>query len=325
MKSHSQNETSSEDVPVYTGGLISESDSDGTDDESCLENDQDTSNNTNDDAHSDTNNDSNNTYTHSGFGIPHNNGTNSDSESESKSESEIESGTLQITMKSGSASTELYSDVEISGDAHTECSGVTGMSGISGLEVEIEDPIMKQLMIMNQNFLMMKSTVSHSLGKIQIEVQNLQDEISELRDQVGLALPKTKKSDKMVDIRKNEIEIKKEIMMKYLNYAHLMADKQLFKYYYLNNKKCPIRKISSSIYEYWQDGNWHVDKHGEYITMAVGYNLRKCWLRLKPLEQNNDMEKELFLNIQSHIEKLSKDDYKKMLFKNIVEDLPADE
>ena len=179
----------------------------------------------------------------------------------------------------------------------------------------------KQLKILNQNFLILRSTMTQGIQNIKLNVQSLQDEIIDLRQHVEQSIPKSIKNSKMTDIKKNSITINREIMMKYINRPPLTADKQLFKYYYLNNKKSPIKKISPTIYEYWCDGSWHVDQRGKHIINVICYNLRKCWLRLEP---RKDVHKEIFLNIQSHINKLASVEYQNKLLRCISDELPQD-
>ena len=192
----------------------------------------------------------------------------------------------------------------------------------SDIELDDDDTknkLIKQLVIRNKNYLMLRSIFSKEVKNINMEIKNLQDEIIDLTEQLEIVVPKPKKVDKLMDVKRNDITIKKDIMLKYINHSHIAADKQLFKYYYLNNKNPPIRRVSVTVYEFWADGEWHIDQQGKKIIAIVAHNLRKCWLRLRPGE---DVDSDLFLSLQAHIEKLGKSDYHKILLQNITADLP---
>jgi hypothetical protein len=180
----------------------------------------------------------------------------------------------------------------------------------------------KQVYFMNQNFIMIRSLIKKGFEEMKTNIHGLQDELIDLKQQVDLTIPKSLKNTTMVEVKKNVIEIHRDVMMKYVNRQPLTADKQLFKYYYLNNKAPPIRKISPSIYEYWADGKWNLDKkRGKYVIEIIAYNLQKSWLRLQP---SDDVKKDLFLNIQAHIDKLCQSNYKSRLLRAITEELIQD-
>ena len=197
-----------------------------------------------------------------------------------------------------------------------ELEGVDSYDSNSGDELH---QMKKQLKILNQNFMIIRSAISNGMQNLKLEVQSLQDEIIDLRQQVDQSIPKSIKNSKMADLKKNDITINREIMIKYISRPPLTADKQLFKYYYLNNKNAPIKKLSPTIYQYWADGAWHTDLRGKYIIKTISHNLKKCWLRLRPREDVNEV---IFLKIQSHIDNLDKTEYQTKLLRSISQDLP---
>jgi len=178
------------------------------------------------------------------------------------------------------------------------------IASFSGDDMHI---LRKQLQLVNQNFSIFRTIMMKKIDK-------LSDEIIDLKKHVTIAVPKRNNSTKIEDIKKNHINIDTSIIMKYSRHSHLTSDRQLLKYFYLNNKQPPIKKISPTIYEYWCDNKWIVDNRGRHIMEVLGHNLQKCWLKLP----NNPNE--LFLNVQEHIKNLAKHDYQVSLLKLMSEE-----
>ena len=229
---------------------------------------------------------------------------NDDKDDEANNKDEIDKGDAKDENK-GDAKDENKDDK----DEDTIEIDESDAESFSGDETHI---LRKQLQLMNQNFLILRSTMTKNFDRLHEIIGSLKTEIVDLKRQINITIPKTNHSTKIEDIRKNSININIDVIKKYAGCAHLMADKQLLKYFYLNNKQPPIKKISPTIYEYWCGNKWNVDIRGRYIMDVLSYNLRKCWLRLRLHEH---ISNEIFLNVQAHIKNFDRGEYQVLLLK----------
>jgi len=80
----------------------------------------------------------------------------------------------------------------------------------------------------------------------------------------------------------------------------------------------PIRITGKRSYEYYENKQWIPDLYGHHIINTISLNMQNLFLQHNNLDE---FDRESFMLNQQFIYKLTDDKYKRLLFKNIVEEI----
>lgn len=179
-----------------------------------------------------------------------------------------------------------------------------------------ENEISLETLIKNQTdlILSLRNGLRNQLHKIENKIDVLCDRITILEKKHLNNLD----NGSYIEFVKDIISVNIDKVKEYIYLSDLEADKELIKYYYFNNEqgRPPIRKVTTTTFEYWADGKWNTDYYGQEITKILANNIRKCWLSIGI---DDGISQEVFLKINSHIQKFSTEKYMKSLFKIVQE------
>ena len=113
------------------------------------------------------------------------------------------------------------------------------------------------------------------------------------------------------NVRIEQFNINKEIILECLKMRSLEGDIKLFKILYLKDvtkEFYPLRYINKKEYQYMNDNLWHDDNNGTYIKdIILKKNIARCYLKVNTIDnvKNNDE----FIDNQQHISKLTEEKY----------------
>ena len=118
----------------------------------------------------------------------------------------------------------------------------------------------------------------------------------------------TKKTYK--DIRIEQFNMNKDIILECLRMHSLEGDVKLFKILYLKDvskEYYPLKYINKKDFKYMNDNIWH-DDNGTYIKdIILKKNIARCYLKVNTME--NVINNGDFIQHQQHISKLSDEKY----------------
>ena len=118
----------------------------------------------------------------------------------------------------------------------------------------------------------------------------------------------TKKTYK--DIRIEQFNMNKDIILECLRMHSLEGDVKLFKILYLidvSKEYYPLKYINKKDFKYMNDNIWH-DDNGTYIKdIILKKNIARCYLKVNTME--NVINNGDFIQHQQHISKLSDEKY----------------
>ena len=118
----------------------------------------------------------------------------------------------------------------------------------------------------------------------------------------------TKKTYK--DIRIEQFNMNKDIILECLRMHSLEGDVKLFKILYLKDvskEYYPLKYINKKDFKYMNDNIWH-DDNGTYIKdIILNKNIARCYLKVNTME--NVINNGDFIQHQQHISKLSDEKY----------------
>jgi hypothetical protein len=113
------------------------------------------------------------------------------------------------------------------------------------------------------------------------------------------------------NVRIEQFNISKNIILECLNMHSLEGDIKLFKILYLNDITkdfYPLRYLNKKEYQYMNDNKWNNDTNGSYIKeIILKKNIARCYLKVNTIDNvknNND-----FIENQQHISKILDEKY----------------
>jgi hypothetical protein len=132
----------------------------------------------------------------------------------------------------------------------------------------------------------------------------------------------TSKIEDLKEIKKEDLNIAKENVIKVLSYRDYNSILSIFRLYYKNNEnnklKYPINIISTKKFEYYYNNKWNADLYGYHIINTLCTNIQNLFIKYNKL---TEIEYDDFISNQQFIYKLSDEKYKKELFKHIIEEV----
>lgn len=138
--------------------------------------------------------------------------------------------------------------------------------------------------------------------KILDKVNNLEKEIEKIYKKQELLNSKIKdnKNENIIELKVEDINLDKDLIIKNLNYADHRSIIQLMKKYYLNNNKSyPIKCNGKHKFEYYYNNKWNEDIYGYKIVEIIFKNFEKLFLKNNVMNETIDTSK--FLKNQEFI------------------------
>ncbi len=129
---------------------------------------------------------------------------------------------------------------------------------------------------------------------------------------------------RLKEVKPENLNIPEDEVMKALVYKDYRSFIYVFKYCYQHNVGgkifYPIKMKSKRIFEYFYNNQWLEDSNGHYITKTICNNIQNVFLKYNIFDEKSSNDEEFFLN-QQYIQKLSKESYKKEIFKHIIDEI----
>jgi len=185
----------------------------------------------------------------------------------------------------------------------------------------------------NDNFKIILEEILSISSKMHEEQQVIISKLTNLEERISFIEKNinTKKNNKDIDSNEvlkdliiENIEIDSNEVIKALNYRDYRAIIYIFRFFYKNktNSKYvyPIRIISTRSFEYYKDNKWNADLYGYYSMNTLITNIQNLFIKNNTAD-SDDIDYEEFILNQEFIYKLSDEKYKKLIFKNIVEEI----
>ena len=119
----------------------------------------------------------------------------------------------------------------------------------------------------------------------------------------------------MRELKKENLEVDSDIVIKHLKVKDLNSDINFFKYLYMENGKecCPIRYLTKNNYQYWFDGAWCDDNCADEIIDILVKNITKLYMKNNTYDNFGiDIDK-----YQTYIYSMSEKKYKDSFIKKL--------
>jgi hypothetical protein len=186
----------------------------------------------------------------------------------------------------------------------------------------------KEIIYIN-NFLEKIYSISSKLNESQELILNkieyIELRLSKIEYNIENIIVKNNSSDNVIELKIENIELDKKIIMKALQYRDYKSVICIFREYYKNNKtnNYPIKVVGKRTYEFYLNNKWNSDTYGHYIMNTICRNVQNILLKGNVIEtmQENGFDYNDFLLNQSFIYKLGDEKYKKEILKNIIEEV----
>jgi hypothetical protein len=157
------------------------------------------------------------------------------------------------------------------------------------------------------------------------KIDNIELRLSKIENNIENIIIKNNNSDNIIELKIENIELDKNIIMKALEYRDYKSVISIFREFYKTdkNKIYPIKVSGKRTYEFYLNNKWHSDIYGHYIMNTICRNVQNILLSANTIENMNEngFDYNDFLLNQSFIYKLSDEKYKKEILKNIIEEV----
>ena len=129
--------------------------------------------------------------------------------------------------------------------------------------------------------------------------------------------------ENLTSIKKEHIELDKEIVLRALSYKDYRTILMIFKHYYKTKtnvfNKYPIRCVGKRSFEYFKDDKWINDTYGHFIRNTLMINIQTLLFKFNTQEYFNEIS-DILLN-QDFIYKISDDKFMKVFFRHIIDEV----
>lgn len=157
------------------------------------------------------------------------------------------------------------------------------------------------------------------------KIENIELRLSKIENNIENIISKNNNSTNIVELKIENIDLDKNIIMKALEYRDYKSVICIFRAYYKKdqNNFYPIKVSGKRTYEFFLNNKWNSDIYGHYIMNTICRNVQNILLRGNIIEtiQENGFDYNDFLLNQSFIYKLGDEKYKKEILKNISEEV----
>lgn len=166
-----------------------------------------------------------------------------------------------------------------------------------------------------------ENNIKSQLDSILVELNLLKERVSLLErvepkietNQVKETAVVLFENKKIKSIKKEKINIEKEIAQNYLSYRDVESDAQLLHKYYIddvNKQDIPIKKNKSNNYIFWNGEEW-IQDNGNNLKSILIYNLKKLYTKNNIVDDSNNSSE--YLINQEHINSLNTKKYQQKL------------
>jgi len=186
----------------------------------------------------------------------------------------------------------------------------------------MEEALTKVLSLLDEQL----STTSKILEKIEsmntrlINLEKISLEKNKYYSQVTLDLKEIKKED--LNSKIDDINIKKDDIIKALNYTDYRSVIYMFRLFYKNKTNpefvYPIKITGKRSYEYYYNNKWNPDIYGHHIMNIICLNIQDLFTKYNHFDGENF---DNYILNQTFIIKLSDEKFKKEILKSIIEEV----
>jgi len=179
----------------------------------------------------------------------------------------------------------------------------------------------------NNNELLSKND---TLELILNNTNKIMDKLNSLEERIQLIEKKLKSTNQdnhlpfnnLKELKKEDLNVKKEDVLKALTYKDYRSVIYIFKNIYKNKINTeyayPIKITGKRSFEYYDNMKWNPDLYGYYCTSIICTNIQNLFTKYNNID---DFSSEDFIMNQEFIYKLSNEKYQKSIFKNIIEEV----
>lgn len=164
--------------------------------------------------------------------------------------------------------------------------------------------------------------IEESLKKYDEKINSLENKINNICLNNKFIIKEEIKED-LVNLKKENIDIDKEIVLRALTYKDYRTVLMIFKHYYKKktniNHKYPIRCIGKRSFEYFNGEKWINDTYGHYIRKTLLMNIQTLLFKHNTNEHVSEISS--ILLYQDFIYKLSEEKHMKSFFRHIVDEI----
>lgn len=159
------------------------------------------------------------------------------------------------------------------------------------------------------------------LSLMEDKVTNIDSKLKKLKQSIQTIQTIHIKNETLVPLQKELLSISPEIVRKALLFRDYRTILTLFKLYYRKNKNSPypIKIKGVRTFEYYNNGKWIHDPSAHYIKKTLFINFQTVLFKINNDQYIDDLDE--ILGNQDFILKLDKDNYKKEIFKHIIDEL----
>jgi hypothetical protein len=189
-----------------------------------------------------------------------------------------------------------------------------------------------------EKILFISSKIKEDQQKLIDKIEGLEQRMILIENKVDLTMHLVKKGkynpdllnttpeENIVELKRENLNISENDIVKAINYRDYRSVIYLFKLYYKNkinkNYMYPIRIIGKRSYEYYANNKWNSDLYGHFIMNTICQNIENLFLTINNLDEYSDLiDEDDFIPNQNFINKLSVEKYKKEIFRSIIDEV----
>jgi len=185
--------------------------------------------------------------------------------------------------------------------------------------MEISNNIAHKLISIEELLLLTSSKILEKLEALDMRVHNLeklQIQLQSIKSYNLLNLD-------LIEIKYQDLDIKKEEVLKALAYNDYRSVIYIFRMIYKNKNNTeyvyPIKITGKRSYEYYCNNKWNPDLYGHHIMNTICLNIQNLFIKYCHIDDGDNFD-DYILN-QNFISKLSEEKYKKEILKSIMEEV----
>ena len=160
------------------------------------------------------------------------------------------------------------------------------------------------------DLLNLKTLFDDKINYIEESLKKYDERISLIENKINKSLNLDNNKEEIEDlisIKKEYIELDKEIILRALSYKDYRTILMIFKNYYKKkanvNHKYPIRCVGKRSFEYFKDNKWINDTYGHFIRNTIMINIQTLLFKYNTQEYFSEIS-DILLN-QDFIYKIS--------------------
>ena len=186
--------------------------------------------------------------------------------------------------------------------------------------LDIKNDINKNIL---DKILSISSKINESQEKILEKISSLEERIQNIEKKIESNSKNNElSSNNLKELKKEELIISKEDILKALSYRDYRSVIYIFKNIYKNKTNSeysyPIKITGKRSFEYYNNMKWNPDIYGHYSTSIICSNVQNLFTKYNNIDEFTSDD---FIMNQQFIYKLSDEKYQKSIFRNIIEEV----